>query len=161
MSLSNGRNISPTYFTRTFDGVELPASKRVVIDNAGQCLIHFGRSQINRPFNSTINQLGPSSFYSGFLNDGWTGAWVKNSGGRAFWRDALEVTEQSKLTSDRFDQIERRPGGGEGCWEQRSLHRVPSNTDMIDLGRRNELGWRVLWTRMYPFHPLSLSNGRG
>jgi hypothetical protein len=50
--------------------------------------------------------------------DGWTGAWVKNWGGRReFWRDPLENTKLSPLASAWLDRIERRSGGGGGCWD--------------------------------------------
>jgi hypothetical protein len=50
--------------------------------------------------------------------DGWNGAWVKNWGGRAFWRDVEEVTVLSAPAYARFQQIQMRMGGrGGGCWD--------------------------------------------
>ena len=50
--------------------------------------------------------------------DGWTGAWVKNWGGRAFWQDVLEDIELPPLAAARFREIEKSTGGnGGGCWD--------------------------------------------
>jgi len=50
--------------------------------------------------------------------DGWAGAWVKNWGGRAFWRDVEDVAILSASAAERFQQIEKRMGGrGGGCWD--------------------------------------------
>jgi hypothetical protein len=50
--------------------------------------------------------------------DAWKGAWVKNWGGRAFWRDVLEDCDLPSSALTRFRQIEKRAGGqGGGCWD--------------------------------------------
>jgi hypothetical protein len=51
-------------------------------------------------------------------SDGWRGCWVKNWGGRAFWRDILETVELPSATSALFRRIEARTAGrGGGCWD--------------------------------------------
>jgi hypothetical protein len=50
--------------------------------------------------------------------DGWKGAWIKNWGGRAFWRDVLEICDLPSSARAQFHQIEKRAGGrGGGCWD--------------------------------------------
>jgi len=50
--------------------------------------------------------------------DGWVGAWVKNWGGRAFWRDVNDPVVLTASANARFQQIEKRMDGrGGGCWD--------------------------------------------
>jgi len=50
--------------------------------------------------------------------DGWKGAWVKNWGGRAFWRDVRDVTQLAAPASLLFQSVQKRMGGrGGGCWD--------------------------------------------
>ena len=51
-------------------------------------------------------------------SDGWAGVWVKNWGGRAFWRNPGEPVELPKTAADVFQRIEQRVAGrGGGCWD--------------------------------------------
>jgi len=53
-----------------------------------------------------------------FERDGWAGSWVKNWGGRAFWRNPLEPTELPPAAKSLFRRIEARTAGrGGGCWD--------------------------------------------
>jgi hypothetical protein len=50
--------------------------------------------------------------------DGWSGAWVKNWGGRAFWRDVRQGIELPPAANALFTQIETRSAAhGAGCWD--------------------------------------------
>ncbi len=49
---------------------------------------------------------------------GWSGVWVKNWGGRAFWRDLKESVALPPHEATLLRQIERCTGGsGAGCWD--------------------------------------------
>ncbi len=51
-------------------------------------------------------------------SDGWAGAWVKNWGGRAFWRNPLEPVELPAAATALFRRIEAGTAGrGGGCWD--------------------------------------------
>jgi hypothetical protein len=49
--------------------------------------------------------------------DGWSAAWFKNWGGRAFWRDVKQVATLPKYATDKFKQVYAASGGRGGCWD--------------------------------------------
>jgi hypothetical protein len=79
--------------------------------------------------------------------DGWSGAWVKNWGRRAFWRDVLEVVELPQSAHNIFSRIEKRVGGrGSGCWDIFAWHEdeylfVESKQHKRDQIRPTQLNW--------------------
>ncbi len=48
---------------------------------------------------------------------GWGAAWVKNWGGRAFWRDVKSPVELPQTQSALFQQIVTLTGARSGCWD--------------------------------------------
>jgi hypothetical protein len=122
------------YFTGLFDAivrprtpVELPRTKKIVdvftLLRDEQAWSGPKPASMDSVPNKPAFQFNNQPTWAEFIllrlleRDGWTGAWVKNWGGRAFWRNPLEVTELSPLVSARLDRIERRTGGGGGCWD--------------------------------------------
>jgi hypothetical protein len=50
--------------------------------------------------------------------DGWTGAWVKNWGGREFWRDVGQTIELSPAARALLSKVDARSAQhGAGCWD--------------------------------------------
>ena len=48
---------------------------------------------------------------------GWGAAWVKNWGGRAFWRDVNDPVELPQTPSALFQKVEMMTGVRGGCWD--------------------------------------------
>jgi hypothetical protein len=74
--------------------------------------------------NKPVLQFGGQPIWAEFIllrlleSDGWAGVWVKNWGGRAFWRNPLESVELPPPAQSLFRRIEKRTAGrGGGCWD--------------------------------------------
>jgi hypothetical protein len=48
---------------------------------------------------------------------GWGAVWVKNWGGRAFWRDVESPVVLPQVPAALFQQIETLTAAGAGCWD--------------------------------------------
>lgn len=113
---------------RPWTTAELPGTKRIV--NVLTMIRHEQGwpgpkpASMNSVPNKTSLQFDNKPTWAEFIllrlleRDGWTGAWVKNWGGRReYWIDPLEVAELPPLASTWLHRIERRTGGGGGCWD--------------------------------------------
>lgn len=108
--------------------VELPRSKRTVeimtlLRQERLWTGHVPESFLSVP-NKPVLELDGQPIWAEFIvlrlleRGGWTGAWVKNWGARAFWRDAEQTVELSSAAQALFGQIEKRIAGrGGGCWD--------------------------------------------
>jgi hypothetical protein len=73
--------------------------------------------------NKPALQYGDTPIWSEFAllrlleRDGWQGVWVKNWGGRAFWRDVLKPIELPPPAASLFSRIATHAARGGGCWD--------------------------------------------
>lgn len=123
------------YLARLLDAAELAATP-VVLPKANRTVdVSTLRRQEQRwagPMpewfqavpNKRLLQFGGQPMWAEFIllrlleTDGWTGVWVKNWGGRAFWRNPLEAVELPPPAMSLFNRIETRTAGhGGGCWD--------------------------------------------
>jgi hypothetical protein len=123
------------YLARQLDAAELAATP-VVLPTANRTIdVSTLRRQEQRwvgPMpdwfravpNKPLLQFGAQPMWAEFIllrlleSDGWAGVWVKNWGGRAFWRNPLEGVELPPPAMSLFHRIETRTAGrGGGCWD--------------------------------------------
>jgi hypothetical protein len=125
---------SPEYLSSLFQAivlpltpVELPKSRQVV---DVLTLLRKERRWHGLPpasFNSVPNKpfldFNGQPTWAEFIllrtleGDGWKGAWIKNWGGREFWRNPLEKTELPPFAKAIFQKIESQTAHGGGCWD--------------------------------------------
>ena len=78
---------------------------------------------------------------------GWSGVWVKNWGGRAFWRDVAAPVSLPPAVGELFGLIERHTGNARGgCWDIFAWHGddvvfVESKQRAKDALRRSQELW--------------------
>jgi hypothetical protein len=108
--------------------VELPKAKRLVRVRTMLRREQQWAGPVPTSFSSVPNkpvlELDGQPIWAEFIllrlleGDGWNGAWVKNWGGRAFWRNPVEVTELSPSASALLHRIEaNRSYHHGGCWD--------------------------------------------
>jgi hypothetical protein len=49
--------------------------------------------------------------------NGWSGAWVKNWGGRDFWANPGKRIQLSTIANSVFQRLEKCTANGSGCWD--------------------------------------------
>ena len=129
-----GRMAAPTYLASVLLATELPATRAKLPTGQTVEIATVLRSerlwtgQVPASFSSVPNkpalEFGSQPTWAEFVllrlleNDGWQGVWVKNWGGRAFWRDIREPIELPIAAHALFRRIEIRTAGhGGGCWD--------------------------------------------